>query len=40
MKHDWNFEPNEDECDVCETEECECGDTHEPDTIAEYLGDE
>lgn len=32
MNHDWNFEPNEDECERCiddENDECWCG---EPDT--------
>lgn len=42
MTHDWNFEPEDNECDTCADkgcEECECGDPHEPDTIAEYLGE-
>lgn len=27
MKHDWNFEPNEDECEICTelfSDECFC----------------
>lgn len=39
MTHDWNFEPDDDECDICGLEECECADPYEPDTIAEYLGE-
>ena len=42
MNHDWNFEPDDDECETCGSEgldECICGDTHEPDTIDEYLGE-
>jgi hypothetical protein len=43
MAHDWHFEPEDNECLICANEgreECECSDTHEPDTIAEYLGEE
>lgn len=39
MTHDWNFEPDDDECEACAesgAEECECSDPHEPDTIEEY----
>lgn len=42
MNPDWNLEPDDDECETCGSEgldECICGDTHEPDTIDEYLGE-
>ena len=43
MNPDWNLEPNDaDECETCGEQgddECNCADTHEPDTIDEYLGE-
>ena len=32
---DWNFEPLDNECDICGQEECECTDRHERDTLDE-----
>jgi len=40
MNPDWNFEPNDDECEYCEEQVCICEDPYVPDTIAELLGEE
>lgn len=42
MKHDWNFEPDDNECDDClELErDCICEDPFAPDTLKELWGDE
>lgn len=40
---DWNLEPPDNTCERCtdmDTDECICTDTHEPDTISEYLGEQ
>jgi hypothetical protein len=40
MNPDWNFEPDDDECEECEEVTCICEDPYEPDTLKDYLGEE